>query len=851
MKHERVATRTVSGHVRRDEVDTASLMRRPIDLAEVERIADIPDDRFRALRIALGHYDISRRFGDMLESRFGTREAIWPSFAVWSTLSVHRVLSQDSTLYRVDGRVLSPLLAKAAMRLFGGALATGDALHQLGEGNRDVFAEIASELLRVADEVERHDQPNRSLMNMWIKRRVRAHVRGPGFLEVDRQLLRDGVSFYYEALFEPDDNIRAAMILNGNLLLGEYEQRRLQWRIEQALSLVGESRDRRLQGADRKAINRMYARFITRHALAWESPLGGFRPWIGLPEPSLESRVPLPPVGTHEAVDHAYRLLAKWLDPAQWNEQPRVNDWTSLDQRMSFIAALFLQYQRERRFLVPPFQPRLTELIVSPDLVLDGPAERQVAARIDAQFPEPKRVDTRFPDAVLVFPDPEQRGPDYGEVIPPALNRLVLYYDRVDLIVPAGTSAKSREERVEMLGGYTVELVESGLVHLAERPDDFASRAGRFRRNFDEQHSYYQDRDEAKYVPVESTAFNTSRGPLNAVLEDKEAVRDTNGGPEIQQWAARFAYSASAYSYALELSRHGPDRDRQDQSGLAWAPLTIDDELFRLTRDVAEVRDGPYRAELVVPCPVMPAPEDQDAGLMVRLRQRLGERCTDHRWEIERHLFDYISASVRVQKMTASVRRAIETVLAETAGRDKLLEHVDDLDGRLSDVPRPRDLQLDGRWQDFIDQEADTEINRVMESEGRAVLAHSSSGRSRMSRKADGVERISKDARVDDWIRRATLATLHSVVSNVARLKKERKSLANGQTYIVRELKWSVTKLVEDLRLETDTIDQGAIMKMYLDELQGPEDADLARFRAAVLGISRWDPECAPERDQP
>lgn len=120
-----------------------------------------------------------------------------------------------------------------------------------------------------------------------------------------------------------------------------------------------------------------------------------------------------------------------------------------------------------------------------------------------------------------------------------------------------------------------------------------------------------------------------------------------------------------------------------------------------------------------------------------------------------------------------------------------------------------------------------------------------------MSRKADGVERISKDARVDDWIRRATLATLHSVVSNVARLKKERKSLANGQTYIVRELKWSVTKLVEDLRLETDTIDQGAIMKMYLDELQGPEDADLARFRAAVLGISRWDPECAPERDQP
>ncbi|MGF1598854.1 MAG: hypothetical protein ACFCVK_18310 [Acidimicrobiales bacterium] len=770
MTQHRVAARTVRDHVMRGG-ERAPVMERPVRLTEVDRIARIEDDRFRALRIALGHHDVSRRYGDMLEARFGRREAIWCSYAVWSTLSVHRVLARSTTVERAGPR---GALLGGALHALGGARIADDVLDQLGEGNRDVFVEIASELLRVADEIDRHHRaaPDRIRWDRWVRRRVRSHVRGVGFLPGDRALLHEGVSHYFDAMFEHDPEVRSAMILAANLLLGEYEQRRLQWRLQRALAIAGERHPSSLRPGGRwprwhgdrarLVVNQYYARIITQHALVWESPLGGFRPGVGLPVSVEKSRVPLPTCGVHPAADRAHQLLARWIRPVAPGSAPAVDDWTCLDQRMAYIAALFVHYQREPAFLAEPFGPRLTELIEDPERILDGPGERTVRSRVGSLVPEPVGAEIDLPDGVAVAADVRFSVGD--RVWRRLLARLVVYYDAAALVVPEGAGGWSAARRVAAWGEMTTELVAQGSIQLIERPGRRWSPPGP--------------------VPPERGSEQGRRG-LVAVADGR--------------------IDTALIWITVGAGNGDPDADPADPAGSG----------------------GRRPGRLTTPCPVMPVPTDPDAATVLELAAGLGDRARDHRHKIEHHLASELDGVLRLNQLERATAAALDEVLAPWVDHGRLLPGPTTV--ARSGGHRALRLDLAPAWLAILRQEATVGVDRLLDAERGAAATRRRSGRAKPR-----VAPPERSALIDRWLAAAVDDVRSRLVDHLDRVAAARGELDTRRRAMERELRWDATKLMLDLDSAGVAADGG--VELALEVAGHPTGS--GRFVATSLVVS-------------
>jgi hypothetical protein len=182
---------------------------------------------------------------------------------------------------------------------------------------------------------------------------------------------RLGFRQYFEAMRTDDPHLRSQRVLAGNLLLGAYEQHRLDGYIWAALALFSKRAMRKLicdrtgrVGGVRRWPSNVYAWLMTR------------RMTLQLPGEVLDVDEPVPPPPRREDRWHELdtdadvtlpvlqALITRYQLAAGGHRDRGARNWTSYDQRMSTIGNLFRQRQRQADLLRPPFDEALTARLV-------------------------------------------------------------------------------------------------------------------------------------------------------------------------------------------------------------------------------------------------------------------------------------------------------------------------------------------------------------------------------------------------------------------------------------------------------------------------------------------------------
>lgn len=365
---------------------------RQINLDAVEAICCLPDDLYRLRWVSYAYYDIA----DRLAKRFG-QNASWPAFARWSAYTIGEALRLDRVNPRLEDalrehslpeRVTGPLVAiqKQLRSLDDGAMPTVLAL-----GNRMVFHEVAYTMIKFLDWIENQEKRDPDKWEEY-KDSIAAFESTDFFRQGDLEELRDGMSAYYDAWFEPDTVIRAQHVLRGNILIGAYEQWRVDSFFEVALDFnpgalitdlrvgkhdevgtrpvgvrnAGTRRALRHQWALLNWMSDAYAAFLTRFVLTWDAPLFGARPTalrLGSDIPS-HRHAAVYSCNLDELDPEVQKLIDRFDRSGGRLQGSGARNFRRFTDRMSFIVNLFRSQQQNQNLTVPPSfaERRLLEL---------------------------------------------------------------------------------------------------------------------------------------------------------------------------------------------------------------------------------------------------------------------------------------------------------------------------------------------------------------------------------------------------------------------------------------------------------------------------------------------------------
>jgi hypothetical protein len=370
----------------------------PPTVAEVERIAALPDPVIRNLQITQCYQELSVA----MAQRLG-RRANWCTFATWAskqagqtirkedlarTLSSTRANSLAATSITEDVVVSAQHLGsnhtaaeirESVWDMVNPAGAIDRASDAVGRGNKKVFEEIGREFARLQTACL-----NDTTFDADHLERFCVELR-PGDPPDGQRYLRQAFTRYYQAFFENDAKAQLELLLCANLEIGFHEQTRLQPEIAESLDAAFiDPKEFRLRlikaifpyrgylvrlhlfltrlfqqpGQFDDALTALVAEarrqahlFITAHMMT-----------IGLPH---GRRLPLgddlsaefPPALRQIANPDLLVLLAQ-IDPTP--DSPRDSgaiDWADLPDRIHFIADLFRCYADTAELFEPPFTP--------------------------------------------------------------------------------------------------------------------------------------------------------------------------------------------------------------------------------------------------------------------------------------------------------------------------------------------------------------------------------------------------------------------------------------------------------------------------------------------------------------
>jgi hypothetical protein len=405
---------------------------RPIDLNAVKAICRLPDDLYRLRWVSYAYYDIANR----LAVNFG-QNASWPAFARWSAYTISEALRLDRVNprleevlreYSLPERVTGPLVAiqRQLRSLDDGAMPTVLAL-----GNRLVFHEVAYTMVEFLDWIE---NPERNPAT-WeeYKEGIAPFESTDFFRPGDLEQLRDGMSAYYDAWVERDPTVRAQHVLRGNILIGAYEQWRVDSFFEVALDFnpgalitdlrIGKHDDVGTRpvgvryGGTRRALRHQwamlnwmsdaYATFLTRFVMTWDAPLFGARPTalrLGCDIPSRRrAAVYSCNLEEEQLSDDVKKLIARFDRSGGRLQGSGARNFRRFTDRMSFIVNLFRSQQQNQNLTVPPSfaERRLLELQLN-DRHLDqlrgigDKLDNQLTARVEALALDPQEIARGF-----------------------------------------------------------------------------------------------------------------------------------------------------------------------------------------------------------------------------------------------------------------------------------------------------------------------------------------------------------------------------------------------------------------------------------------------------------------------
>jgi hypothetical protein len=339
----------------------------------------------RNRRVTVGYADLSRRLAQVIAGPGGVLDANWCTFATWSSKTIGTfiesipdagaALPEVGPLPGRDPRSLltHPRLARLTRRVM--TRSNGASFRTLAAGNRVVFLEIGQAVAHFVQRFPKRAtawgiEGEEAWRDYWDE--VEAQLDDIGVLDPSWLLtehpppddLRLGLRQYFEALRADDPHERSQYVLAGNLLLGAYEQRRVDGYVSAALALDTDSAMRRLirdrsgaAGGVRRAPSRLFATLMTRRM---PLGLGAAFLWVGRPVPPPDD----PADAWHELrtdADVTLPVLQALITRYQLSVGRRPNrgarDWTDFDQRMRTIGNLFRLRQRQRDLFDDPFPP--------------------------------------------------------------------------------------------------------------------------------------------------------------------------------------------------------------------------------------------------------------------------------------------------------------------------------------------------------------------------------------------------------------------------------------------------------------------------------------------------------------
>ena len=357
----------------------------------------VNDIAFTPMESRLRNELITRTYGDLAQAMaevLGSDNATWTAFGQWASHTIGRYL-------RLPIPGLGPMIA-----------------HAFGDGNRDVFADIARAHITFLETVGRAHRDRSDLEVAWqiCRRRLNrdlfdppggpdggtedefwASIRDPR-LELGRgrrnQYLVLGFRAYRNALDEPDPEVKARLVLLGNCLIGLHEQRLLSLAISVGfrswlrtlttpwLLFTTQYRWRhRRPSSLRLRLENWWIHFATRYVISVSLPVDSVR--VGRPVPPGQR-----PINVDRSTGSSIRtpsrrrshrplftlsdeeLLSSLFDRLEVDGGP-ARCWNDLQDRMSFIAALFAGHQRDGDWFGADGQ------IVRPQPALD--VERELA----------------------------------------------------------------------------------------------------------------------------------------------------------------------------------------------------------------------------------------------------------------------------------------------------------------------------------------------------------------------------------------------------------------------------------------------------------------------------------------
>lgn len=372
----------------------AARLELPVDVEAVRQIASagyplwesIPVMQLRNERITLAYGDLSHQLAARLAGTDDLQgwDANWCSFATWSSKTIGTCIDlrpEEGTLHQALHALPAPV-RRVAFDLAEMALCRGHgAMYRtLAIGNRLVFLEVATAVTHFLAAFPAGAQPDDAAfaeywtgMGVLTEELAQLDVSWVDTGTPDMRLLRQGMRAYASAMAETEPTRKAQYVLAGNLLLGAYEQRRVQGYLLTALALFSDAWLERivrgcqptLAGLARNRVDRavavIYSTVMTRLFLVLEvpHPAPANLLKVGRPVPPLppDDQLRWPEPLRDVTVPLLQALLSRFDLSGGDPLRSKARNWADFDQRMSYITTFFRSRQRDGRLFSPPWTP--------------------------------------------------------------------------------------------------------------------------------------------------------------------------------------------------------------------------------------------------------------------------------------------------------------------------------------------------------------------------------------------------------------------------------------------------------------------------------------------------------------
>ncbi|MBI2764832.1 MAG: patatin-like phospholipase family protein [Chloroflexi bacterium] len=302
----------------------------------VEEVRSVSGPVLRNLLITQFYYETANE----IAARIGGQNVTWFAFGAWASNVAGTFIRGSGVPGFVraiagGGTPVPGVLESGAADFLAGFRET------MAEGNLIVFDELAPIAARFV--VALDEGPDA----------VRAVVEAIPPDAEGRTLLRGAFQAYGNAAASPDARTRAQYVLAGNLQAVFHEQRRLQPLLERTLTLPFVDSLKGVAGPVAGSLKREWRRFATKFILQYDLP--GVSLKAGQDVRSAFPGDAFPRDVVDLDIEPANAIWAELCGQASDTRGSSASDWSSLTDRMAFIATVFRARQQDTGLLSPPF----------------------------------------------------------------------------------------------------------------------------------------------------------------------------------------------------------------------------------------------------------------------------------------------------------------------------------------------------------------------------------------------------------------------------------------------------------------------------------------------------------------